>query len=73
MAATLASGLARGLSVPDAVGLAKRYIVEAVRNSYPLGAGHGPVSPLWTVRPWWEDGVPGRSDEHDRAHLGNAP
>jgi hydroxymethylpyrimidine/phosphomethylpyrimidine kinase len=27
--------------------------VEAVRNSYPLGAGHGPVSPLWAVRDWW--------------------
>ena len=53
MAATLASGLARGLSVPDALALAKRYVVEAVRHSYPLGAGHGPVSPLWTVRPWW--------------------
>ena len=73
MAATLASGLARGLSVPDAVALAKRYVVEAVRHSYPLGGGHGPVSPLWTVRPWWEhsDGI--CSDEHDRAHLGNAP
>ena len=23
---------------------------EAVRHSYPLGAGHGPVSPLWAVR-----------------------
>ena len=73
MASTLASGLARGLSVPDAAALAKRYVVEAVRHSYPLGAGHGPVSPLWTVRPWWEDVVPSRSDEHDRAHLGNAP
>ncbi len=54
MAAAIASFLARGLAVPDAVALAKRYLVEAVRWSYPLGAGHGPVSALWTVRPWWE-------------------
>lgn len=55
MASAVACGLARGLAVPEAVGLAKRYIVEAVRNSYPLGAGHGPVSPLWTVRRWWDE------------------
>jgi hydroxymethylpyrimidine/phosphomethylpyrimidine kinase len=58
MASAIASGLARGLPVPEAVALAKRYIVEAVRNSYPLGAGHGPVSPLWTVRPWWDRETP---------------
>ncbi|GEL22557.1 phosphomethylpyrimidine kinase (ThiD) [Pseudonocardia sulfidoxydans NBRC 16205] len=55
MAAAIASGLARGLSVGEAVAFGKRYIVEAVRNSYPLGAGHGPVSPLWTVRDWWNE------------------
>jgi len=54
MAAAITAGLARGLSVPDAVTLGKRYIVEAVRHAYPLGAGHGPVSPLWAIRPWWE-------------------
>ena len=55
MAAALASGLARGLAVPAAVAFAKRYIVEAVRSAYPLGAGHGPVSSLWTGRPWWDE------------------
>jgi hydroxymethylpyrimidine/phosphomethylpyrimidine kinase len=49
MAAAIASGLARGMSVPDAVAFGKRYIVQAVRYSYPLGAGHGPVSQLWRV------------------------
>jgi hydroxymethylpyrimidine/phosphomethylpyrimidine kinase len=53
MAAAMTSGLARGMIPPDAIAFAKRYIIEAVRHSYPLGAGHGPVSPLWTVRPWW--------------------
>ena len=55
MASALASGLARGLPVGEAIALAKRFVVEAVRHSYPLGAGHGPVSPLWAVRPWWRD------------------
>jgi hydroxymethylpyrimidine/phosphomethylpyrimidine kinase len=55
MASALASGLARGLSVPDAIAQAKRFVVEAVRHSYPLGAGHGPVSSSWVVRPWWRD------------------
>ncbi|MFC5948765.1 bifunctional hydroxymethylpyrimidine kinase/phosphomethylpyrimidine kinase [Pseudonocardia lutea] len=54
LAAAIASGLARGLALPEAVEFGKRYIVEAVRHAYPLGQGHGPVSPLWAVRPWWE-------------------
>jgi hydroxymethylpyrimidine/phosphomethylpyrimidine kinase len=57
MAAATAAGLARGLAPPEAVALAKRYMVEAVRHSYPLGSGHGPVSPLWAVRQWWEDSI----------------
>lgn len=55
MASAIAAGLARGMDVPEAVAWGKRYVVEAVRHSYPLGAGHGPVSPLWAVRPWWAE------------------
>ena len=55
MASALASALARGSSVVDAIAQAKYFVGEAVRHSYPLGAGHGPVSPLWVVRPWWLD------------------
>lgn len=54
MASAIAAGLARGLPVPDAVAFGKRYVTECVRQSYPLGGGHGPVSPLWAVRPWWD-------------------
>jgi hydroxymethylpyrimidine/phosphomethylpyrimidine kinase len=49
MAAAIASRLAWGDTVPDAVAFAKRYLVEAVRHSFPLGAGHGPVSQLWPL------------------------
>ncbi|WP_214368873.1 bifunctional hydroxymethylpyrimidine kinase/phosphomethylpyrimidine kinase [Pseudonocardia sp. H11422] len=55
MAAAIASGLARGMTAAEAVAFGKRYIVEAVRHSYPLGAGHGPVSPLWALRAWWAE------------------
>lgn len=73
MASALAAGLARGLPVPAALARAKHFVVEAVRHAYPLGAGHGPVSPLWAVRPWWADTGSFRSDERATAHLGNAP
>ncbi|HEV7789269.1 MAG TPA: bifunctional hydroxymethylpyrimidine kinase/phosphomethylpyrimidine kinase [Pseudonocardia sp.] len=50
MASAITAGLAHGMPVPAAVAFGKRYIVEAVRHSYPLGAGHGPVSALWRIR-----------------------
>ena len=53
-ASATAAGLARGMAVPEAVAFGKRFVVEAVRHAYPLGAGHGPVSPLWAIDPWWE-------------------
>ncbi|WP_308817113.1 bifunctional hydroxymethylpyrimidine kinase/phosphomethylpyrimidine kinase [Pseudonocardia alni] len=55
LAAAIASGLARGMELEAAVRFGKRYIVEAVRHAYPLGSGHGPVSALWAVRPWWDE------------------
>ncbi|ANY10054.1 bifunctional hydroxymethylpyrimidine kinase/phosphomethylpyrimidine kinase [Pseudonocardia sp. HH130630-07] len=58
LASAITAGLAHGLHLVEAVRFGKRYIVEAVRHSYPLGAGHGPVSPLWAVRPWWETPAP---------------
>ena len=54
LAAAIAAALARGVPMANAVGFGKRYVIEAVRHAYPLGAGHGPVSGLWAIRPWWE-------------------
>lgn len=51
LASATCAALARGLAMPDAVASAERYIRRAVAESYPLGAGVGPVSPLWTVHP----------------------
>jgi len=42
--AALTAELAKGVSVPDAVGRAKRYITEAIRQAPGLGGGHGPVN-----------------------------
>ena len=49
LASATCAALARGLDVPDAVASAERYIRRAVAESYPLGAGVGPVSPFWAV------------------------
>ncbi|MCD2194117.1 bifunctional hydroxymethylpyrimidine kinase/phosphomethylpyrimidine kinase [Actinomycetospora endophytica] len=43
LASAITAGLARGMSLVDAVGLGKEFITRAVEHSYPLGAGHGPV------------------------------
>jgi hydroxymethylpyrimidine/phosphomethylpyrimidine kinase len=51
LAAAITSALARGVTVREAVGYGKRYIEQAVAHSYPLGAGVGPVSPFWRLRP----------------------
>ncbi|MEJ2867318.1 bifunctional hydroxymethylpyrimidine kinase/phosphomethylpyrimidine kinase [Actinomycetospora sp. OC33-EN08] len=57
LASATCAALARGLAMPDAVAYAERYIRRAVAASYPLGAGTGPVSPLWAIAEW--DSVPG--------------
>lgn len=50
LAAAIASALANGYSVPDAVAFAKEWTYRCLAASYDLGAGHGPVSPLWRLR-----------------------
>lgn len=49
LAAAVASGLAHGYSVPDAVAFGKRWVTECLRAAYPLGHGHGPVSALFRL------------------------
>jgi hydroxymethylpyrimidine/phosphomethylpyrimidine kinase len=49
LAAAIACALAYGFSVPDAVGFGKRWVTECLRAAYPLGRGHGPVSPLFRL------------------------
>ncbi|ORB33809.1 bifunctional hydroxymethylpyrimidine kinase/phosphomethylpyrimidine kinase [Mycobacterium paraseoulense] len=49
LASAIACALAHGFTVPDAVGFGKRWVTECLRASYPLGHGHGPVSPLFRL------------------------
>jgi hydroxymethylpyrimidine/phosphomethylpyrimidine kinase len=51
LAASICAGLARGLPLVDAVRAGKAYISAAVADSYPLGAGLGPVGHFWRIRP----------------------
>ncbi len=51
-ASAIAAYLARGEPLPEAVGLAKEYITEALRHAYPIGSGHGPVHHFWR---WWKE------------------
>lgn len=45
--AAIAAYLARGLTLPEAVAEAKRYITGAIRHAPGLGHGHGPVEHFW--------------------------
>ncbi|MFE9403855.1 bifunctional hydroxymethylpyrimidine kinase/phosphomethylpyrimidine kinase [Streptomyces sp. NPDC006530] len=50
LASAIASGLARGLAVPEAVGAAKEYVTGAIAAGFALGAGIGPVDHGWRFR-----------------------
>ncbi|MFD0308198.1 bifunctional hydroxymethylpyrimidine kinase/phosphomethylpyrimidine kinase [Streptomyces sp. NPDC127119] len=47
LASAIASELAKGLSVPDAVVAAKEYVTGAIAAGFALGAGIGPVDHGW--------------------------
>jgi hydroxymethylpyrimidine/phosphomethylpyrimidine kinase len=49
LASAITASLAKGASVPDAVTAGKKFIERCVAESYPLGAGVGPVSPFWVL------------------------
>jgi hydroxymethylpyrimidine/phosphomethylpyrimidine kinase len=49
LAAAVASALAHGYTVPDAVAFGKSWVTECLRAAYPLGHGHGPVSALFRL------------------------
>lgn len=45
LSAAIAACLARGLSLPESVARAKRFVTEAIRHAPGLGQGHGPINP----------------------------
>ena len=48
--AAIATFLARGATLPRAVGLAKLYVTEAIRDGLPLGDGYGPTDHFFYLR-----------------------
>ncbi|MDT9692729.1 bifunctional hydroxymethylpyrimidine kinase/phosphomethylpyrimidine kinase [Streptomyces sp. P9(2023)] len=50
LASAVASGLAKGLTVPEAVRAAKEYVTGAIAAGFALGAGIGPVDHGWRLR-----------------------
>lgn len=50
LASAIASGLASGRDVADAVATAKEYITGAIDGGFPLGSGIGPVDHAWWFR-----------------------
>jgi hydroxymethylpyrimidine/phosphomethylpyrimidine kinase len=52
LASAIATGLAQGLALRDAVVRARAYLHEALRRAPGLGRGHGPVGHGHTVRPF---------------------
>jgi hydroxymethylpyrimidine/phosphomethylpyrimidine kinase len=50
-ASAIAAGLARDMAVLDAVARAKEYVTEAIRRSFPIGRGHGPLNHFYRL---WE-------------------
>lgn len=50
-ASAVAAGLAQGKKTEDAVGQAKEFVTEAIRNSFPVGHGHGPLNHFYNFWP----------------------
>ena len=61
LASAIATGLAQGMALADAVGRARAYVREAIRTAPGLGGGHGPLNHGHTARPF--DGAPDELEE----------
>jgi hydroxymethylpyrimidine/phosphomethylpyrimidine kinase len=51
-ASAIATYLAHGAPLPEAIVQAKQYVTEAIRQAYDVGSGHGPVHHFWR---WWRE------------------
>jgi hydroxymethylpyrimidine/phosphomethylpyrimidine kinase len=52
LASAIATGLAQGMGVRDAVARARAYLAQAILTAPGIGHGHGPLNHLHTVRPF---------------------
>jgi len=49
-AATIASNLAKGTPLPEAIEAAKLFLTEALRHNLAIGHGHGPTDPFYFLK-----------------------
>ncbi len=49
-ASAIAAGLARGKTVQESVSSAKEFVGRAISAGLPLGGGHGPANPAFSIR-----------------------
>ena len=61
LAAAIATFLAQGWPLPEAVGRAKTFLTAAIASALPLGSGHGPVN-------HWQGAKSFSSDGSDRSY-----
>ena len=54
-ASAAAAGLAKGLTVAEAVGAAKEYVTAAINAAFPMGSGHGPLNHFYRL--WGDPGA----------------
>ncbi|MBP2310928.1 bifunctional hydroxymethylpyrimidine kinase/phosphomethylpyrimidine kinase [Azospirillum soli] len=52
LASAIATGIAQGMTVRDAVACARAYVEQAILTAPGLGHGHGPLNHLHTVKPF---------------------
>lgn len=52
LASSIATGVAQGMGLPEAVGRAQAYVVAAIGGAPGFGAGHGPIDHGHTVSPF---------------------
>ena len=47
--AAIAAYLGKGVSIHEAISLAKAYVTGAIQHSFALGSGHGPLNHFWQI------------------------
>ncbi|MCH4188666.1 MAG: bifunctional hydroxymethylpyrimidine kinase/phosphomethylpyrimidine kinase [Megasphaera sp.] len=49
LSSAIASNLANGMTLPEAVGAAKEYVFEGIAHAEPIGKGHGPINHFYKL------------------------
>ncbi len=50
LSSAIASYIAKGMPLNEAIGNAREYIEGAIKNSFPMGKGYGPLNHFWVIK-----------------------